>query len=305
MADVMGKTGPALSATSDMPAPSPAPETPPPAETPAPEAKPAEGEAKPVEAKPAETQETPPEPKKDGISERFSKMAEQRKQAEARADKLAGELETAISAIKDLTGKVSPEAKPAADDQRPKRDAFDNPEAYDSALIEWSGRQAVRVAQAEMERKQAEADKKSAEDKQRAEREELQKTWVDRVAKVKEKHPDFDEVIAREDVVLTPAMSEAMIRSDSGAEIGYYFGQHPEEAARIAAIPNAVQQVMEIGRLAASLADKPNVSHAPAPIKPIGARNQAGPKSPAEMSMEEYAAYRNSKRSASGSGARH
>lgn len=290
MADVLGKSsGPALSATSDMPAPAPTPEpTPIPEPVVKPEAK-AEGETpKPPEPPATEPPQEPP--KKSGIQERFGEMAAQRRAAEARADKLADELQTAIGAIKDLTGKVSTEAKPAAEDQRPKRESFDNPEAYDSALIEWSGRQASRVAKAEVEKERAEAEKKATDERNRQANEELRKSWTDRVAKVKEKHADFDEVVAREDVVLSPAMTDAMLRADNGAEIGYYFGQHPEEAQRIAAIQNPVMQVYEMGRLSASLAEKPNVSHTPPPITPLGSRNASGPKSPDEMTMEEYAA---------------
>jgi predicted methyltransferase len=70
------------------------------------------------------------------------------------------------------------------------------------------------------------------------------------------KHPDFDAVVNRQDVTLTPAMVQALIESGSGAELMYYLGKHPEEAVRIAGL-SPVSSILEIGKIAGRLSNSP------------------------------------------------
>jgi hypothetical protein len=62
------------------------------------------------------------------------------------------------------------------------------------------------------------------------------------------KHPDFDAVINRQDVPLTPAMQQAVYESEEAGELIYYFGKHPEEAARIAKL-SPISSAREIGKI--------------------------------------------------------
>jgi hypothetical protein len=73
-----------------------------------------------------------------------------------------------------------------------------------------------------------------------------------RVARARQRHPDFDAVTSRQDVPITPAMWRAVLESDSGAEVVYYFGKHAEEAQTIAKL-SPVSSILEIGRIAATL----------------------------------------------------
>lgn len=337
------RPAPALSATSDAPVP-PKPADPPPkpaaeaapakpAEAPpqpaegdgaakpadsaaaAAEPKPAEGEQAGSEAAPAEgegAEKADGKPKKP-ISERFSEITAQRRAAEARAEtavqaanQATEALNKALDTIKQLQGKEAAAAaeREAAADPRPKRETFDNPEAYDTALVEWAGRQATRAAKAESEKNAAEerqrgeeakkkADAEKADGERRAEAERTIATWQERRAKAAEQHADFAEVAEGAHWSPTPPMVQAILNAENGPDVAYYLGSNPEKAAEIAKL-NPVAQVMAMGRIAAELArPKSNTSKAPAPINPLASRAAALPKSPDEESMDEYAARRN------------
>lgn len=325
--DVLTRTMPALSATSDMPGEGTAVtvKNPPtsevggktePAQTPEP-AKSAPSKENPepaAVAKPGETTVDKPavdadgkpveKKEKPGINQRFSELTADkkaalakaeteetaRKAAEARADKLATDLETALAAI----NKVVP---PAPEDVRPDRTKFDDPTKYDEALIAWSSRAGEKKAKAEAEAGFAQQRDKETKDAQesanKAAAEKVAKDWGDKVTKAKVEMPDFEEVITREDTQITVTMGQAILESDIGPKIAYHLGQHPEEAAKIAALPPA-RQLMALGVLETKLSAPPKTTETPDPITPLkGGRAEAATKDPNAESMEEYAARRN------------
>jgi hypothetical protein len=79
----------------------------------------------------------------------------------------------------------------------------------------------------------------------------------ERMLEARRKHPDFDAVTSREDVVLSPAMIQAVMESESGGELMYYFGQHADECRRIAAL-SPTSAILAIGKLEAKLAKPEN-----------------------------------------------
>lgn len=321
-----GKTGPALSATSDMPLFAEATQT----------AKVEEGKTDTVvetsketatetvvEAaeKPGETVEEvvtdkpSKPPKKDGITERFSEITAQRKAAEKRADDLAASLDKALAAVETLTKAKAEPAKVEEADPRPKREAFDNPDAYDEALIEWTSKTTAKTVRAEIEKDRLQAEEKAtkdtAEERQRQANEATVKSYADRVKKVTEEFPDYAEVVDREDLQISVPMAHTILNIYNGPALAYHLGKNPEEASRIFAmvipgqfypqghpqagqpVPDAQRQVFALGQVAASLTKpKVAVSQTPAPIKPVGARQAAVEKSPDEMTMDEYGAWR-------------
>lgn len=251
----------------------------------------------------SKTDETPPWMKRE-ISRAKNKErdAEQRAtEAKTLADKTQAQLDTALKALETVSGRsaVDAKAKIETEDPRPKRETFDNPDAYDSALIDWSARGAARVASAEATAKaKTEADNKAKEDKKAAEEAEerkqietTKKAWNERRAKAIEEYPDFAEVTEREDVQISAAMASVIVSAENGPDLAYHLGKNPEVAERIAQLSPALA-VFEMGKLAASLAKKPEVSKTPPPAKPLGSRANAGQKSRAELSMDEYAAVR-------------
>jgi len=310
------RVGPALSATSDYPVvtppalepevapnaePSAATGTPPAAETPAPEG--TEGEAQPVD-------ETPPQPeakpaRRDGVGERLSAMARQRDEARGLADRLSGDLERALDAIKELSTLRQPPSQqehappPAQPDSRPQRDQFSDPDSYDAALIEWSSRAATRTAMAEAEQKaateRAEADRKAQADAAAADWNTVRSKFVERREAIMadSQYADYAEVAENPDLEIPQTMLPVLFNVENGPQVLYHLGKNPAEASRIAKL-NPLQQAIEIGRLSADLARPvaPPQRRLPASIAPVGSRNGAGPKSPDEMTMDEYAASR-------------
>ena len=311
---------PALSATTDIPAvaepetkaeakPEAKPETK--AET-KPEAKPEGAEAKgeTADAKPEkpEGEVKPEDEPKDQTpawqKREITKARNRQREAEARAAQLEENLNKALTALDKAAKQPATSADKAADvDPRPKRDAYDDPDRYEADLVAWSARTAAKVTQADIEKaakERSESEARDAEEKRtRAEVETLRTKWNDAVQKGVDKYPDYVEVAESPDVEITQEMAFALmdenLESGKGFEIAYHLGKHPEEASRIAKLTPR-QQAIAIGKLADRLASsaKPNVSKAPTPPKPVGSKSAATEKSRDDMSMEEYAAQRNS-----------
>jgi hypothetical protein len=327
-ADILSTGAPALSATSDMPeTPAVSPDT-----ALAAVAQPADQQAAVDQGKPetTDTVETAPEvvePKtgtqaeaevvepvdksNKGINERFSKITADRRAAEARADKLAEGLEKALATIADLA-KVKAEPVKEVADPRPDRTAFDDPNAYDEALVQWSARIATKAATAEAEAARVSSERARQEEDQTraltAEQERIRTEWSDKRTKAMETYPDYAEVAERDDLQITMPMAQAIAVSENGPDIAYHLGKNVKEADRIAAmvmpgqvfpqghpqagqpVPDYGRQMFEIGKIAATLAmaRKSSVSKAPDPIKPTGSRQAATPVDPEKESGDAY-----------------
>lgn len=328
MTDVQPKTGPALSATSDMPevkaAPPPLSEEVKPADKTAKPAevkaeKPAEGEVEKVEAKP-EDEKNEPEKKAEAedpdeadlppkFKAQITRQRSLRRQAEAKlvaAEKLATDATTnltkALEGIETLTKaqatKISAEAEKA--DPRPARDTYDDPAKYESDLVDWAGRRAALVAKADSEKAVADALAKEKTDAQtRQIKEQNDKTlseFTERKAKFIEDHPDYEELVESADpekeLQISIPMANAILTDEDGPAIAYYLGQNPDEATRISKL-SGVQAIAALGRIAARLTAKPAPATKPAPIKALKTGSEtATRKTAAEESMEEYGARR-------------
>lgn len=286
MGEPTPRPGPALSATSDMPAfkqaaaePTQAP--------PAPAAKtvdengkkPDKGdtgpEKEPGEASdpPANSDTTPPAIKREITLERNRRRA-----AEERAERAERERAQALEAL----SKLQPEKPKVA--ERPQRSSFDDPDAYDDALIKWSEERTRESERATRETSRAQTEVQK-----------VVETFVSRRDAFKAEHEDWDEVVERDDLKIGPAMRDAIMESDLGPAIAYHLGKNPELADRIYGLP-PIQQIREIGKIEARLDDADDVPPPPrpkpAPIEKVGGRANASKKTAADETMEEYAARR-------------
>lgn len=68
------------------------------------------------------------------------------------------------------------------------------------------------------------------EPKAKSEAERVEEAWQRQVKDRRAKEPDFDETINESKVQITPALREAIKRSDVGAELMEYYARHPAEA---------------------------------------------------------------------------
>ncbi len=249
----------------------------------------------PVDAKP---DTTPPAIKAEITRERNRRReAETAREAAEKAKEAADQrLTEALERLKELTPKPPPE--PVAE-PRPRRDAFESPEAYDAAVDDWAARAAEHSATearkaaeqdiADRQRRDAEA---AAEAARKADTDALALTWSERRAKAISEMPDYEAVVETDALSISAPMAEAIMRSDNGPAVAYHLGKNPQEAARIASLPNVGAQLFEMGRLSATLA-KPApvaVSRTPAPITPLSTARESATDTDREESMEEVAA---------------
>lgn len=232
----------------------------------APEAAPAE-----EDAAGQEVEEKDPAPRKSGVTKRIDELVKLRE--EARRD---AEYWRKIALDRIEAGKKDGAAEPG--NGKPEAAKFKTYDEYVEALTDYKLGERARL--------DAERGRLADEGRRLAEK----------VAKAEEKYPDFREVAMNPELPITPAMYDALIDSPNGADIAYYLGKFPDEAGRIASM-SPIAAVKEIGRLEArfSGAAARRVSQAPAPPRTISGNDGGPEKSPAEMSMEEYRAWRRAK----------
>lgn len=148
----------------------------------------------------------------------------------------------------------------------------------------------VRKQDIEAESQRINADYTDAETTERGAFSESVDTFM---AEGTEKYQDFQAVAKSDNLKVTTIMAEAIMESDLGVDVLYYLGKHPKEAAKIADL-SPVAQARAIfgleGKVKAQSA--PPRSEAPPPVKPVRGGSAAPAKPVSQMSMSEYAAYR-------------
>lgn len=154
---------------------------------------------------------------------------------------------------------------------------YSAPEDYNRAVAE----QAVRQVGAEMFARQA---TQAHEASMRA----AQEAWAAATAEFRQRAPDFDAVVSNPNLAVTPMMAGAIQESSRAAEIAYYLGKNPNEAAQIASLP-PLSQATAIARLESRLGSgAASVSRAPQPVGTLAGRGGAGGKALEDMDFEEY-----------------
>ena len=156
------------------------------------------------------------------------------------------------------------------DTPKPQRRSFDHPDDYDAALASWGASQAHAKATVQAEKQRREEAFKEATAVLRAH---LTERGLSEFA-------DYESVALADHVPISEPMASAILRTPGGFRVAYHLGKHIEEAARISKLP-PIDQISEIGRLAVRVAGTPTAS------KPKASASR--PKTPDEMSMEEWA----------------
>ena len=212
------------------------------------------------EVDPGETTETPedsgakPAEKPDGIQRRIDELTRKRHEAQREAAYWRGQAEAGVS---------KPETAPA--EAEPKQEAFQSYEEYLRAVARWEVSQSLAVERTRL--------------RQEHQAQTVAQGFDAQVKTAREKHADFDAVVYNEDLQISETMRDCMLHAEGGAALAYHLGQNPEEAARIAGLPQNAQ-IIEIGalvgmrRLQAKLKANPTIpvpSNAPAPITPVRA----------------------------------
>lgn len=254
---------------------------------------------------------------KGGFQKRIDKLTREKREAEAKADRLERDLaeKTAAKPAEPAEpGKpaAEPEVKPPEAKPKPKLEDFETYEDFVEALTDWKSDQKLDALRSELK---AEKEAQAAA----AARQPLIDAWAEKLDAARERHPDYDEVTGTaeaEKLELTPAMHQAIFESELGPDICYQLGKNPEEFRRIAGLA-PVASIREIGRIEAAIeaesGNRPEKKPAktpdtkspetkpakpaalPAPITPVkGAA--AAEKDPRTMTTEEYFAWEQSRK---------
>ena len=236
------------------------------------------------------TEERKPNPK---LEKRFSELTKQREQLRKEAEEERSKREQLETRLKALESQAAPKQEQSRD-EKPKPDQFVDAFEYAEALADWSAENAV------MRARQEDTEKKLAE-----ERNKVIEGWNTRLNATKAELPDYEEMVASSDVVVSDQVRDAILESDVGPRILYHLAENPDIAEKISK-SSLITALREIGKLEAKFekTDAKEVkpvaqkSKAPAPISPLKATNseQAVITDTDKMTFAQYKAMRQAKR---------
>ena len=237
--------------------------------------------ASPANADEHSDEESGEKPKRPGgFQKRIAKLSSKLTSAQAeteywRQQALARQQETAKS-------EQATSEKPRPREQDYDLTTTEGWSKYTEDVADWKTDQ--KFAQVEKQRQEREQQAKS-----QSEQERLNHAWTEKLSAAKAKHADFDEAVEDLAIPVTRDVQVAMQESDFGAEILYYFAQHPEEAEQVGKLTGRAAD-RAIGRvetlIAAEEIDAEETVQAPpppqtkAPPPPTPVRKAAGSGTP-------------------------
>lgn len=221
--------------------------------------------AEPTPETPAAPAPTPEEPKEPRFQRRINQLTRK-----------IHDLERQLGAPQPSAPIISPSAQ----EQEPQEADFADYGQYVRALTRWETRQAQQetLREAETRREQERIAN-------------LSRDFAPQMEAAREKYDDFDEVVSQP--IFTPLAQELLWHSPQGAEIAYYLGTHPQEAATLNSLSPlaAARRLVALETQIQQAAVQPKtVSMAPAPIAPV-AGTPASVKDPDKMTTEEWMAW--------------
>jgi len=218
----------------------------------------AQAESEPEAEDEAEVTDKPKQNPK--LEKRFSELTKRAKQAEA--DKASLE-----ARLQELESKQAPkQADPII--EKPQASQFNDAFEYAEALAEWSAEKALE--QRDIQEQQRKVDEQ---------RNEIIKSWSQKIEKAKANLPDFDDMVASSNVQVRDEVRDAILESDVGPEILYHLASDDDYANKLAQMPTN-KALKELGKLEVQFERKEAPieksepvarSKAPAPLKPITA----------------------------------
>lgn len=203
------------------------------------------------------------------VQERKARQERARRNQEAAMRRLAQERDEFKAALLDVTRKGLPAAQPQQvaqpKDGPPRREDFQTWEEYEDARVDWR-----------VETKAREREEKLVQQLHHAQRAQQQQALMESHAQRNEQFaqqvPDFEEVTARDDIIVPDVAGEAIMSLPNGPEVLYAIGKMPQIAAHLHTLTPA-QQAAFVGQLSASLMYRPpQVSKAPPPGTPVGGK---------------------------------
>jgi len=241
----------------------------------------ASGSEPPAEGQPGEGE---PKPKpKGGFQRRIDELTRTNHELRRQSQELLDRFERVMQ------GQPGQPGKPAQGDAEPNPENFQTMGEYVNAVAEQRAKAAVKAYAEEQSTKQAQASEREAFGK-------AMTKFNEGVDKARGEFEDFDEVAFESQYPVNEAMYRAIISSDQGPKLAYYFGKNPAEAARIANL-DPLNAILEVGRLesriSAPASKVPVASKAPEPIVPVSGGKAADAAPRDNDDMKSWMAKRN------------
>ena len=240
-----------------------------------------------------ENEEKVTEEPKPKVKMRFDEVTKQRDLAKQEAEQARIKMQELEQELKAIKSQAAPKQEQSRD-EKPRPDQFVDAFEYAEALADWSAENAVMRARQE-----------DVEKRIQAERAIVIETWNKKLEATKTELPDFDDMVASSDVVVSDQVRDAILESDVGPRILYHLAENQELAEKISK-SSLITALREIGKLEAkfektepkevkTVAQK---SKAPAPINPIkaGTSEQVIVTDTDKMTFQQYKAMRQAKR---------
>lgn len=212
----------------------------------------------------ASTEEKKQNPK---LEKRFSELTKQREQARQEAAQERSAREAMEIRLKALESQRQPTQTPKTD-QKPDASQFTDAFEYAEALAEWSAENALKNRDKQDENRRA-----------NDERQKVITSWSAKLEAAKSEMPDYEDMVASSDVVVSDQIRDAILDSDVGPRILYHLAENTDAAKKLAAM-SPTSAMREIGKLEARFekSEDPKSkrieavtrSNAPKPITPIG-----------------------------------
>lgn len=270
-----------LTVESTAPLPDPAPASEPdapaeaPSDTPADDASPAQSQEASDAARTMAARKRSLEGRKQTIQEQINEMVRQREEARR-------ELEALRQQRQAFVAEPPRPAPPAAPAGEPQEQDFSSYADYVKAVSAWQADQ--RLAQFQQQQQQQQEARQRDEWQQRR-----NVSFAERLQEARAANPEFDVLVNREDIELTPPMIDVIKDSPLAADLMLHLAHHPDDAQRIYALHPMLafgeMKALE-GRLSAargSSARPVAVSQAKPPIKPVGSAPTVSVDDPAAL----------------------
>lgn len=257
-----------------------------------------------AEPAPANEQQGKREKPQSGADRNFAELRKKADRTEAENRVLREQL-AAVTASPKPAPKPEPKAETLdAEPVRPRMKDYTDPDAYDADLDKYEKNAKAWDRQ---EKARAESQQREAQTHQQA-----MDGYKRQVKEAEKKYPDFQAVAFKEDLPLSHVAVYLIPRLENGADVQYWLGKNPAEAARIAKLTdlNGLDQddpqghlerlIKEnhpvvhqmLGMLRAEISRIPAGSTAPAasPKRHLREVNAASPRPSAEVDIEGSAA---------------
>lgn len=214
-----------------------------------------------------EAGEEPASGKKGGFQRKIDKLAEEN-------EKLKRQLQT-VMGVPETNG---------APTEKPKVDDFEDYDSYLEALASWHLDTKTRQQAAELR-----------EHLVRQEQEALLTAFKAQSSEFHKANPDYLDVLKSvDDIQVPPAVQQMLLAVDNGPALMYELAKDRDALTKLMKLP-PMSVAIQIGALSAELKQRkstPPVTRAAAPLKPLGTSSPSTGKSPEDMTMAEYKAWR-------------